>query len=238
MDHAVSHGQDLSARLSRARDGLLVHGYLTLPLGSTGKNLPLVVVTNSQLHFRPGAARLHMGSSKNARQSRSYAVLGLNPRGTPGYGKAFLRCRAAPGRPGHRERHHRRRPVDRGPGHRRSAAHRHHRHLLRRIFRRIVRTHQHARAVSLRRDRPRRVRLGKIAGGIRQWARFLQESRLCAEQRIDWISENRGRRRENVRGSAPRYLADQSRGPDKIRGSRRGLQDRVRKLPRTNPKTT
>ncbi len=40
-----------------ARDGLTIHGYLTLPAGSDGKNLPVVInLTEVRGHGTPGAS--------------------------------------------------------------------------------------------------------------------------------------------------------------------------------------
>lgn len=70
----------------KTRDGLTIHGYLTLPLGKRKKNLPCVVLP-------------HQGpSTRNAWEyvpevqflaNRGYAVLQMNFRGSTGYGKAF-----------------------------------------------------------------------------------------------------------------------------------------------------
>ncbi|MGB6537830.1 MAG: S9 family peptidase [Xanthobacteraceae bacterium] len=69
----------------QARDGLAIHGYLTLPQGG-GKNLPLVV----NPHGGPWA-RDAWGYSAEAQflANRGYAVLQMNFRGSTGYGRAF-----------------------------------------------------------------------------------------------------------------------------------------------------
>jgi dipeptidyl aminopeptidase/acylaminoacyl peptidase len=72
----------------RARDGLLIHGYVTFPPDSNLKNLPLVVVPNSGLIF--GRTVLGYDPFIQFLASRGYAVLQLNPRGSPGYGEAFF----------------------------------------------------------------------------------------------------------------------------------------------------
>jgi dipeptidyl aminopeptidase/acylaminoacyl peptidase len=71
-----------------ARDGVELHGYLTIPKGSDGKNLPLIVHPHGGPHgprdfwtFTPDAQVL---------ASRGYAVLQINFRGSGGYGREFL----------------------------------------------------------------------------------------------------------------------------------------------------
>lgn len=69
-----------------SRDGLTIHGYLTLPKGSDGKNLPVVVNPHGGpwardvWGFRPEVQFL---------ANRGYAVLQMNFRGSTGYGKDF-----------------------------------------------------------------------------------------------------------------------------------------------------
>jgi dipeptidyl aminopeptidase/acylaminoacyl peptidase len=69
----------------KARDGLTIHGYLTLPRGG-GKNLPLIV----NPHGGPWA-RDSWGYNAEAQflANRGYAVLQINFRGSTGYGRAF-----------------------------------------------------------------------------------------------------------------------------------------------------
>jgi len=71
----------------RARDGLQLHGYLTVPNGSDGKNLPLIV----NPHGGPIGPRDQWGYNWETQlfASRGYAVLQVNFRGSGGYGKAF-----------------------------------------------------------------------------------------------------------------------------------------------------
>jgi dienelactone hydrolase len=71
----------------RSHDGLLVHGYLTAPAGAAPKNLPLVFLTRPELYFTRSAEGFRPFAQFLA--SRGYAVLEINPRGSPGYGKAF-----------------------------------------------------------------------------------------------------------------------------------------------------
>ncbi|WP_229659140.1 alpha/beta hydrolase family protein [Luteimonas terricola] len=70
-----------------ARDGQLVHGYLTLPNGSDGRNLPLIV----NPHGGPIGPRDRWAFNPEAQlfASRGYAVLQVNYRGSGGYGRAF-----------------------------------------------------------------------------------------------------------------------------------------------------
>jgi dipeptidyl aminopeptidase/acylaminoacyl peptidase len=73
-----------------ARDGLRLHGYLTLPPGIAPKALPTVLL----VHGGPWARdRWGGGASNRAIQqflaNRGYAVLQVNYRGSSGYGRAF-----------------------------------------------------------------------------------------------------------------------------------------------------
>ncbi len=70
----------------QSRDGLTIHGYLTMPAGIT-KNAPTVLL----VHGGPWA-RDHYGYSSLVQllANRGYAVLQVNYRGSTGYGKKFL----------------------------------------------------------------------------------------------------------------------------------------------------
>ncbi len=70
-----------------AKDGLTIHGYLTLPVGVAAKNLPMVLF----VHGGPWA-RDTWGYSGYVQwlANRGYAVLQVNFRGSTGYGKNFL----------------------------------------------------------------------------------------------------------------------------------------------------
>jgi dipeptidyl aminopeptidase/acylaminoacyl peptidase len=70
-----------------ARDGLTVHGYLTLPVGKEKTNLPMVL----NVHGGPWA-RDRWGYNPEAQwlANRGYACLQVNYRGSTGYGKDFL----------------------------------------------------------------------------------------------------------------------------------------------------
>jgi dipeptidyl aminopeptidase/acylaminoacyl peptidase len=71
----------------RTRDGLTVHGYLTLPVNAEPGNLPLVVHPHGgpwhrdTWFFNPECQFL---------ANRGYAVLQMNFRGSTGYGRAFM----------------------------------------------------------------------------------------------------------------------------------------------------
>ena len=71
----------------KSRDGLALHGYLTTPKGSTGKNLPLVVMP----HGGPFGIQDTWAFDDDAQlmAQAGYAVLQVNFRGSGGYGKAF-----------------------------------------------------------------------------------------------------------------------------------------------------
>lgn len=70
-----------------ARDGLVIHGYLTVPVGSAGKNLPMVVM----LHGGPFGVRDEWTFDDDVQMlaDAGYAVLQVNYRGSGGYGVAF-----------------------------------------------------------------------------------------------------------------------------------------------------
>jgi dipeptidyl aminopeptidase/acylaminoacyl peptidase len=69
-----------------SRDGLTIHGYLTLPKGVDPKNLPLVV----NPHGGPWARDVWgFNPEVQFMANRGYAVLQMNFRGSTGYGKEF-----------------------------------------------------------------------------------------------------------------------------------------------------
>ena len=98
QDNSMSKLADLSTWLKEenmapmkpitytARDGLTIHGYLTLPVGVNQENLPLVVIP----HGGP-SARDAWGFDSEVQflANRGIAVLQVNFRGSVGYGKAF-----------------------------------------------------------------------------------------------------------------------------------------------------
>lgn len=71
----------------KARDGLTIHGYLTLPPNKEPKNLSTVLL----VHGGPWS-RDSWGFAPSVQWlvNRGYAVLQINFRGSTGYGKAFL----------------------------------------------------------------------------------------------------------------------------------------------------
>ena len=71
----------------KARDGLTIHGWLTLPKGSDGKNLPLII----NPHGGPHGPYDDWGFNPEVQlfASRGYAVLQPNFRGSGGFGKHF-----------------------------------------------------------------------------------------------------------------------------------------------------
>lgn len=72
-----------------SRDGLTIHGYLTMPVGIPTKNLPTVLL----VHGGPWA-RDTWGFNPQVQwlANRGYAVLQVNYRGSRGYGKNFLKA--------------------------------------------------------------------------------------------------------------------------------------------------
>ena len=72
----------------QARDGLTIHGYLTLPAGAEGKRVPLIL----HPHGGPFGVRDSWGYDGEAQflASRGYAVLQPNYRGSGGYGREFI----------------------------------------------------------------------------------------------------------------------------------------------------
>ncbi|MCP5380890.1 MAG: S9 family peptidase [Kordiimonadaceae bacterium] len=69
-----------------ARDGLQIHGYLSVPKGSSGENMPTIILVNSDM-----TSRFYWGFNTWAGflNSRGYNVLQINQRGTSGYGNDY-----------------------------------------------------------------------------------------------------------------------------------------------------
>jgi dipeptidyl aminopeptidase/acylaminoacyl peptidase len=72
----------------KARDGLELHGLLTVPAGSSGKNLPLVVTPHGGPHWIMD--RWGYDDETQMLAQHGYAVLQVNFRGSGGYGREFL----------------------------------------------------------------------------------------------------------------------------------------------------
>jgi dipeptidyl aminopeptidase/acylaminoacyl peptidase len=73
----------------RSRDGLTIHGYLTVPKGRNAENLPVIV------NPHPGPQwRNSWGFNEFVQffANRGYAVLQVNFRGSEGYGKKFMQA--------------------------------------------------------------------------------------------------------------------------------------------------
>lgn len=95
LDYLSSRGQWLDLQQLaqkravelKARDGLPLHGYLTVPRGKAAKDLPLVV----WVHGGPHGLRDNSDYDEETQMLAfgGYAVLQLNFRGSGGYGRAF-----------------------------------------------------------------------------------------------------------------------------------------------------
>ena len=81
-----NHMAEMKPIKYQSRDGLTIHGYLTLPKGSNGKNLPVVV----NPHGGPWA-RDTWGYRSEIQflANRGFAVFQMNFRGSTGYGREF-----------------------------------------------------------------------------------------------------------------------------------------------------
>jgi dipeptidyl aminopeptidase/acylaminoacyl peptidase len=83
----VQHLAKMTPVRITARDGVRVPGYLTLPRGSSGRNLPTVMVP----HGGPwGRDEWGFNGMAQFLANRGYAVLQPNFRGSAGFGKKFL----------------------------------------------------------------------------------------------------------------------------------------------------
>ncbi len=70
----------------KSRDGLTIHGYLTLPQGKEAKNLPVIVNPHGGPWVRDTWG---FNSEVQLLANRGFAVLQMNYRGSTGYGRAF-----------------------------------------------------------------------------------------------------------------------------------------------------
>lgn len=73
----------------RSRDGLDLHGYLTLPVGVPPRNLPMVLAVHGGPWTRDSWA---FSPPIQLFADRGYAVLQINFRGSTGFGKAFTKA--------------------------------------------------------------------------------------------------------------------------------------------------
>ena len=81
-----NHMAEMKPVKYKSRDGLEINGYLTLPVGSAGKNLPVVV----NPHGGPWARdRWGYNSDVQFLANRGFAVFRMNFRGSTGYGREF-----------------------------------------------------------------------------------------------------------------------------------------------------
>ncbi|HBH48795.1 MAG TPA: S9 family peptidase [Bacteroidales bacterium] len=80
------HMADMKPIAYTSRDGLTIHGYLTLPKGVAAKNLPVVIHPHGGPWIRD-----YWGFNPEVQflANRGYAVLQMNFRGSKGYGKDF-----------------------------------------------------------------------------------------------------------------------------------------------------
>ncbi|MFL6593044.1 MAG: alpha/beta hydrolase family protein [Luteimonas sp.] len=76
----------------KARDGQVLHGYLTVPHGSDGKHLPMVVLPHGGPFFVADTWEFDVESQLLA--AAGYAILQVNYRGSSGHGRAFTQAGA------------------------------------------------------------------------------------------------------------------------------------------------
>lgn len=77
---------DMKPVTFKSRDGIIIHGYLTLPKGREAQNLPLVVNPHGGPWLRN---KWGFNPETQFLANRGYAVLQVNYRGSEGYGKEF-----------------------------------------------------------------------------------------------------------------------------------------------------
>ena len=83
------HAEQLSAMrpiVFQSRDGLQIHGYLTVPQGTAGRALPAVILVHGGPFSRD---RWGYHALDQHLSNRGYAVLRVNFRGSSGYGRRF-----------------------------------------------------------------------------------------------------------------------------------------------------
>ena len=75
----------------QSRDGLTLHGYLTLPTGAAPKNLPTVLLVHGGPWIRDAwGADIYTNRLAQFLVNRGYAVAQINYRGSAGYGRKFM----------------------------------------------------------------------------------------------------------------------------------------------------
>jgi dipeptidyl aminopeptidase/acylaminoacyl peptidase len=82
----AAHAAPMKPITYTSRDGLTIHGYLTLPVGRPAKNLPVVVNPHGGPWFRD---QFGYNPEVQFLANRGYAVLQMNFRGSIGYGRKF-----------------------------------------------------------------------------------------------------------------------------------------------------
>lgn len=82
-----SYMADMKPIKYKSRDGLTIHGYLTVPKGMENKNLPVVINPHGGPWYRDSWG---FNPEVQFLANRGYAVMQINFRGSTGYGKAFL----------------------------------------------------------------------------------------------------------------------------------------------------
>ena len=155
---APMHGE-----IIRARDGLELPSYLTLPHGKRPRPdepLPMVLA----VHGGPWARDAY-GFDAEAQwlADRGFAVLSVNFRGSDGLRQGVRQCRRPGMGPQDARRPDRRRRMGGRQRHRAARPHRHHGRLVRRLCG-AGRPHLHARRVLLRRRHRRALQPGDAAG--------------------------------------------------------------------------
>ena len=73
----------------KSRDGLTIHGYLTIPKGMEAKKLPIIVNPHAGPQWRNSWG---FNEFVQFLANRGYAVLQVNFRGSEGYGKKFMQA--------------------------------------------------------------------------------------------------------------------------------------------------
>jgi dipeptidyl aminopeptidase/acylaminoacyl peptidase len=75
----------------KSRDGLTLHGYLTLPKGAAPVNLPTVLLVHGGPWFRDRwESDFYTNRLAQFLANRGYAVVQINYRGSEGYGRKFM----------------------------------------------------------------------------------------------------------------------------------------------------